>query len=125
MGLVFQSMLSIHIGKYFRASMSEDQLRLLIAKLQHDPEIRNRLASAADLDAAVVVAREAGFDVTSGDWLTYRAGNSLDLSDEELEGVTGGKDSWNCITPSAASCSVVGNAICVDSNTLPGAFPGC
>ena len=105
--------------------MSEEQLGLLIARLQQDSEIRNRLASAGDLDAAVAIAREAGFDVTGADWLSYQSGHSLELSDGELEGVTGGKDSWNCITPSAASCSVVGNAICVDSNTLPGAFPGC
>jgi predicted ribosomally synthesized peptide with nif11-like leader len=42
------------------------------------------------LDAAVALAKGAGFDVSKADWLKYQAKQTLELSDEELEGVTGG-----------------------------------
>jgi len=37
------------------------------------------------------VAKDAGFDVSKADWLKYQAKQNLELSDEELEGVTGGR----------------------------------
>jgi len=37
------------------------------------------------------MAKEAGFDVSKADWLKYQANQTLELSDEELEGVAGGK----------------------------------
>ena len=36
------------------------------------------------------MAQEAGFDVTKADWLKHQAKETLELSDEELEEVTGG-----------------------------------
>ena len=38
------------------------------------------------------MAKEAGFDVSKADWLKYQAKQTLELSDEELEGVAGGKE---------------------------------
>jgi len=56
--------------------------------------------SGADLDAAVAMAKEAGFDVSKADWLKYQAKQTLELSDEELEGVAGGYKrtitDWDC-----------------------------
>lgn len=43
------------------------------------------------------LAKDAGFDVSKADWLRHQAKQTLELSDEELEGVSGGKDaptSW-------------------------------
>jgi hypothetical protein len=40
------------------------------------------------------MAQEAGFDVSKADWLKYQAKETLELSDEELEGVTGGGNYW-------------------------------
>jgi predicted ribosomally synthesized peptide with nif11-like leader len=71
--------------------MSEEQLSALLAKLKEDAGLREKLQGAADLDAAVVMAKEAGFDVSREDWLKYQAQQTLELSDEELEGVAGGK----------------------------------
>jgi len=105
--------------------MSEEQLSALLAKIKDDAGLRERLKGAENLDAARQVAEEAGFDVTLDDWLCYRSRQDTGLSDVELEGVAAGLDSAKCILPSAASCSVVGNAICVDANTLPGYMPGC
>jgi predicted ribosomally synthesized peptide with nif11-like leader len=77
--------------------MPEQQLSALLAKLKIDAGLREKLKGADDLDAAVVIAKEAGFDVSKADWLRYQAKQSLKLTDKELEGVAGGDfcvDSW-------------------------------
>ena len=72
-------------------AMSEEQLTALLAKLKEDAGLQEKLKGAADLDAAMAVAQEAGFDVSKDDWLKYQAKlPSLELSDEELEVVSGG-----------------------------------
>ena len=71
--------------------MTEDQLAALLAKLKEDAGLRDNLQKAADLDAAAALAKEAGFEVSQADLLKYKEENkSLELSDEELEGVSGG-----------------------------------
>jgi predicted ribosomally synthesized peptide with nif11-like leader len=70
--------------------MSEEQLSALLAKLKEDAGLREKLQGAGDLDAAVALAKEAGFDVSKADWLKYQANQTLELSDEELERVSGG-----------------------------------
>ena len=72
-------------------SMSEEQLSALLAKLKEDAGLREKIQGAGDLDAAVAIAKEAGFDVSKADWLKYQAKQTLELSDEELEGVAGSK----------------------------------
>ena len=71
-------------------AMSEEQLSALLAKIKQDVGLQEKLKGAADLDAAVALAKEAGFDVSKADWLRYQANQTLELSDEELEGVAGG-----------------------------------
>ena len=71
--------------------MSEEQLSVLLAKLKNDAGLQEKLNLATDLDAAVVIFREAGFDVSKADWLRYQASHILDCSDEELETFAGGK----------------------------------
>jgi predicted ribosomally synthesized peptide with nif11-like leader len=70
--------------------MSEEQLSALLAKLKDDAGLQEKLKGAADLDGAVAMAKDAGFDVGKADWLRYQANQILELSDEELEGVAGG-----------------------------------
>jgi len=70
--------------------MSEEQLTALLAKLKDDSVLREKLKGAADIDAAGAIAKEAGFDVSKADWLKHQAKQTLRLSDDELEGVTGG-----------------------------------
>jgi|GEM_PF-3423582 len=79
--------------------MSEEQLSALLAKVKEDVGLLEKLKGAGDLDAAVAMAQEAGFDVTKEDWLKYQAKQQtlVELSDEELEGVAGGfADSYKC-----------------------------
>jgi predicted ribosomally synthesized peptide with nif11-like leader len=49
--------------------MSEEQLSALLATLNEDPGLQEKLKGATDLDAALAIAREAGFDVSKNDWL--------------------------------------------------------
>ena len=69
--------------------MSEEQLSALLAKLNNDAGLREKLKGAADLDAALAIAKEAGFDVSKADWLKHQAKQTLKLSEEELERVAG------------------------------------
>ena len=71
--------------------MSEEQLSALLAKLKEDTGLQEKLKGAADLDAAVAIAREAGFDVSKADWLKHQANQTMEISDEELSSVAGGK----------------------------------
>ncbi|MDI9407256.1 MAG: Nif11-like leader peptide family natural product precursor [Chitinophagaceae bacterium] len=78
--------------------MSEEQLTALLAKLKEDAGLRQRLQAAESIDAAIAIAKEAGFDATNEDWLRYTAKSSpLELGDAELESIAGGwsKDDGN------------------------------
>jgi len=70
--------------------MSEEQLSALLAKLNEDAGLREKLQGATDLDAAVAIAQEAGFDVRKADWLKYQAQQTLEIGDEDLEKLAGG-----------------------------------
>ena len=70
--------------------MSEEQLAALLAKLKEDTGLQEKLRTAADLDAVLAIAKDAGFDISKADWLRYQAKQIIELSDEELEGVAGG-----------------------------------
>ena len=72
-------------------AMSEEQLSALLAKLKDDAGLQEKLKGAADLDAAVAIAKEAGFDVIKADWLRHLQEQTFKLSDEQLEGIAGGK----------------------------------
>ena len=52
--------------------MAKDQLQALLLKLKEDTELQERLKSAANLDDAVALAKEAGFDVSKADWLSNK-----------------------------------------------------
>jgi predicted ribosomally synthesized peptide with nif11-like leader len=72
--------------------MSEEQLAALLAKIKDDAGLQEKLKGAADLDAVLAIAKDAGFDVSKAAWLRYQANQTLQLSDEELEKVAGGDD---------------------------------
>ena len=81
--------------------MSEEQFAALLAMLKNDAVLQEKLKGAADLHAFLTIAKDAGFDVSKADWLKYQAQQTVELSNEELEGVAGGKMSdryygWWC-----------------------------
>jgi predicted ribosomally synthesized peptide with nif11-like leader len=69
--------------------MSEHQLMALISRLREDAGLAARMRATDGLDDAVALAREAGFDVSKGDWIHLQA-QYLELSEAELEGIAGG-----------------------------------
>ena len=70
--------------------MANEKLQPLLGKLKDDPGFREEFKGAADLDAALAIAKKAGFDISMADLLKYQAQQTLDLSDEDLEMVAGG-----------------------------------
>lgn len=65
------------------------------------------LMGAADLEAAVSLAKSAGFDVSKEDWIQYQMQS---LGDEELEGVAGG---WDVLSfGGKPSCGGVRLSVC-------------
>jgi len=70
--------------------MSEEQLKAFLEKLKGDVALQEKLSAAARPDAVVAIAKAAGFSITTSDISAHRQGLSEGLSDEELEGVSGG-----------------------------------
>ena len=62
--------------------MSKEQLKAFIEKVKGDTSLQEKLNAAASPEAAVEIAKEAAFAITTEDIQT----SSTELSDEELEG---------------------------------------
>ena len=80
--------------------MSEEQLSALLAKLKDDAELQEKLMGAADLDVAVAIGIEAGFDISKEDWQKHQTQKGLGLDERKLEEVAGGgalsTGLWGC-----------------------------
>ena len=68
--------------------MSEEQLKAFLEKVKADTSLQEKLKAAADTNAVVAIAKEAGFMISADDLKNAQS----ELSEEELEGVTGGLD---------------------------------
>ena len=68
--------------------MSEEQLEAFLETVKTDTSLQEKLKAAASPEAAIEIAKEAGFSITAQDIQSMQS--STDLSDEELEGVAGG-----------------------------------
>ncbi|WP_114993687.1 Nif11-like leader peptide family natural product precursor [Synechococcus sp. UW179A] len=71
--------------------MSEEQLKAFLEKVKGDTSLQEKLKAAASPEAAMDIAKEAGFSITAED---IQSMQSESVNDEELEGVAGGKG--NC-----------------------------
>ena len=65
--------------------MSEEQLKAFLEKVKADTSLQEKLKAAADVDAALAIAKDAGFSI-SADVVRTK------ISDEELEGAAGGRE---------------------------------
>ena len=76
--------------------MSEEQLKAFLEKVKADTSLQEKLKAAADANAVTAIAKEAGFNVSADDLTKAQS----ELSDQELEGVAGGKNQlkycWIC-----------------------------
>ena len=73
--------------------MSEEQLKAFLEKVEIDTELQDKLNGAADSDAVVEIAKEAGFSITAEEtvsWFLSIQSATVELSDAELEGAAGG-----------------------------------
>ena len=72
--------------------MSEEQLKAFLEKVKADTSLQEKLKAAADVDAVLAIAKEAGFMISAED---LKNAQVTEISDEELEGAAGGgKDGW-------------------------------
>ena len=69
--------------------MSEERLKALLKKGKGDTSLQEKLRGAASPDAAVEIAKDAGFAITAEDIQSMQSA-TVELSDEELEGAAGG-----------------------------------
>ncbi len=72
--------------------MSEEQLKAFLEKVKGDTSLQEKLKAAADSDAVLAIAKEAGFSISADDLKKAQA----EVSDEELENAAGG-DKPTCI----------------------------
>ena len=74
----------------FLKAMSEEQLKAFLEAVKTDAVLQEKLKGAADLDSAVSVSTDAGFEVTQEDWLSAQARNQ-EMDAEVLGEITGGR----------------------------------
>ena len=79
--------------------MSEEQLKAFLEKVKADTSLQDKLKAAASPEAAMDIAKAAGFSITAEDIQSMQSA-TVELSDEELEGAAGG-GGWT------------GNSVCV------------
>ena len=65
--------------------MSEEQLKAFLEKVKGDTSLQEKLKAAADSDAVLAIAKDAGFIISAEDLKIA----TPELSDEELEGAAG------------------------------------
>ena len=82
--------------------MSEEQLKAFLEKVKSDTELQEKLKAAASPEAAIEIAKEAGFLITAEDMQSA----TIELTDEELEAAAGGYRRGNCGTcpPYGSEC---------------------
>ena len=68
--------------------MSEEQLKAFLEKVKADTSLQEKLKAAADADAVVSIAKEEGFSISADDLKKAQS----EVSEEELEGVAGGRE---------------------------------
>ena len=69
--------------------MSEEQLNAFLEKVKSDTSLEEKLKAAASPEAAIEIAKDAGFSITAEDIQSIQSA-TVELSDEELEGAAGG-----------------------------------
>ncbi len=84
--------------------MSEEQLKAFLEKVKADTSLQEKLKAAADSNAFLAIAKDAGFSICDDDLKNAQS----EVSEEELEGVAGGEKTnfycsnwnhtcaWNC-----------------------------
>jgi predicted ribosomally synthesized peptide with nif11-like leader len=85
--------IAINISYTLQSPMSEEQLNAFLEKVKGDTSLQDKLKAAASPEAAIEIAKDAGFAITAEDIQSMKSA-TVELSDEELEGAAGGFDHW-------------------------------
>ncbi|QNJ19239.1 nif11-like leader peptide domain protein [Synechococcus sp. A18-25c] len=72
--------------------MSEEQLKAFQEKVKADTSLQSKLKAAASPEAALEIAKDAGFSITAEDIQSMQS-TAGEVSDKELEGAAGGRRS--------------------------------
>ncbi|QNI54218.1 nif11-like leader peptide domain protein [Synechococcus sp. BIOS-E4-1] len=82
--------------------MPEEQLKTFLEQVKVDTSLQEKLKAAADADAVLLIAKEAGFMISADDW------KNAQISEEELEGIAGGSqiscEVTLCVLPPTICC---------------------
>ena len=70
--------------------MSKEQLKAFLEKVKSNAELQEKLKAAASPEAALQIAKEAGFSITAEDIQSMQSA-TVEVSDDELEGAAGGR----------------------------------
>ena len=70
--------------------MSEEQLKAFLEKVKGDTSLQEKLKAAASPEAAVEIAKDAGFSISAEDIQLMQLA-TVEVSDDELEGAAGGR----------------------------------
>ena len=73
--------------------MSEEQLKSFLKKVKADSSLQEKLKAAADSDAVLAIAKDAGFSISADDWKNTQ---SEKISEEELEATSAGQFGSYC-----------------------------
>ena len=87
--------------------MSEEQLKAFLEKLKVDTSLQEKLKEAANPEAVVAIAKDAGCSITAEDIQSMQSATA-ELSDEELEGAVGGENTVvYCVTTCIVSTCIL------------------
>ena len=75
--------------------MSKEQLNAFLEKVQGDTSLREKLNAVTTPEAAIEIAKDAGFAITAEDIQSMQS-TTIELSDDELEGAAGGQRLRGC-----------------------------
>ena len=70
--------------------MSEEQLKAFLEKVKGDTSLQEKLKAAASPEAAIEIAKDAGFSITAEDIQSMQS-TAGEVSGKELEGAAGGR----------------------------------
>ena len=85
--------------------MSDEQLKAFLEKVKADTSLQDKLKAAADSDAVLAIAKDAGFSISADDLKNAQS----EVSEEELENVAGGTVmTFYCFT---FGCCNLGNSV--------------
>ena len=74
--------------------MSKEQLEAFLEKIKTDTSLQEQLKLAADVNAVIAIAKDAGYTISADDLKSTQSG----ISEEELENVAGGAGTICCVS---------------------------